>query len=82
MRFGPLHTVVAQLREELTAVAVAGRIRHRFAELLRSVEIVDTGIETPDAQVLLRMGFAAHQSGAKAAKQVEALNDQSDLFYE
>lgn len=82
MRFGPLHTVVAQLREELTAVAVAGRIRHRFAELLRSVEIVDTGIETPDAQVLLRMGFAAHRSGAKAAKQVEALNDQSDLFYE
>jgi hypothetical protein len=49
---------------------------------LRSVEIVDTGIETPDAQVLLRMGFAAHRSGAKAAKQVEALNDQSDLFYE
>src|SRR6185369_4086206 len=45
MRFGPLHTVVAQVSDGLTEVAVAGRIRHRFAELLTGVEIVDTGIE-------------------------------------
>lgn len=82
MRFGPLHTVVAQLREGLTAVAVAGRIRHRFAELLSGVEIVDTGIETPDAQVLLRMGFEAHRGGGGGTTQVEALNDQSDIFYD
>ena len=82
MRFGPLHTVVAQVAEGLSEVAVAGRIRHRFAELLSGVKIVDTGIETPDAQVWLRLGFDAYRTRGKAATQVEALNDQSDLFYE
>ena len=82
MRFGPLPEIVAQVGEGFSKVAVAGRIRHRFAELLSGVEIVDTGIETPDAQVLLRMGFDAYRTGGTATAQVEALNDQSDLFYD
>ena len=82
MRFGPLNKAVAGVNEKLSEVAVAGRIRHRFAEFLPEVKFVDTGIENPDARVLLQMGFEAHTSGRIATMQVEALNDQSRLFYE
>ncbi|HEX3249116.1 MAG TPA: hypothetical protein VHS05_06795 [Pyrinomonadaceae bacterium] len=82
MRFGPLQKVVADVGAGLSEVAVAGRIRHRFASLLNGVKIVDTGIENPDARVLLELAFAAHESGGHATTQVEALNDQSDIFYE
>jgi len=82
MRFGPLHKAVAQVANGLSEVAVVGRIRHRFASLLHDVEIVDTGIENPDARVLLDLGFEAYESGGRGTTQVEALNDQSDIFYE
>lgn len=82
MRFGPLHKALAQVGAGLSEVAVAGRIRHRFAALLNDVKIVDTGIEDPDARVLLDLGFEARESGGQATTQVEALNDQSDIFYE
>ena len=82
MRFGPVQKAVAAVGAGLSEVAVAGRIRHRFASLLNDVKIVDTGIENPDARVLLDLGFAAHEAGSQATTQVEALNDQSDIFYE
>jgi len=82
MRFGPLHKAVADVARGLSEVAVVGRIRHRFASLLNDVKIVDTGIENPDARMLLELGFEAHESGGHATTQVEALNDQSDIFYE
>jgi tRNA threonylcarbamoyladenosine biosynthesis protein TsaB len=82
MRFGPLHKAVVDVSAGISEVAVAGRIRHRFASLLNGVKIVDTGIETPDARVLLALAFEAHESGGHATTQVEALNDQSDIFYE
>jgi tRNA threonylcarbamoyladenosine biosynthesis protein TsaB len=81
MRFGPVHKAVAEVAKGLSEVAVVGRIRHRFASLLNEVKIVDTGIENPDARVLLDLGFEAHESGGQATTQVEALNDQSDIFY-
>jgi len=81
MRFGPLHKVVEEVAAGVLEVAVAGRIRHRVASLLDGVKIVDTGIETPDARVLLELGFDAHECGDHATTQVEALNDQSDIFY-
>jgi tRNA threonylcarbamoyl adenosine modification protein YeaZ len=82
MRFGPLHKAVVDVGAGLSEVAAVGRIRHRFASLLNGVRIVDTGIENPDARVLLELGFEAHESGGHATTQVEALNDQSDIFYE
>ena len=82
MRFGPVHKAVAQVAVGVSEAAVAGRIRHRFATLLPDVKIVDTGIETPDGRVLLELGFEAHEAGGHATMQVEALNDQSDIFYE
>ena len=82
MRFGPLHKVIAGVSDGVSEVAVAGRIRHRFAEFLPGVKFVDTGIESPDARVLLQLGFEAHSAGRNARTQVEALNDQSRLFYE
>jgi len=82
MRFGPLHKAVGEVGKGLSEVAVAGRIRHRFASLLEDVKIVDTGIENPDARVLMDLGFEAHEHGGHATTQVEALNDQSDIFYE
>ena len=81
MRFGPLHKAVAEVARGHSEVAVVGRIRHRFASLLNDVKIVDTGIENPDARVLFELGFEAHKSGGQATAQVEALNDQSDIFY-
>jgi len=82
MRFGPLHKAVVDVGAELSEVAVAGRIRHRMASLLNGVKIDDTGVENPDARVLLELAFIAHESGGHATTQVEALNDQSDIFYE
>ena len=82
MRFGPLHKAIADVSEGIVEAAVAGRIRHRFAEFLPDVKVVDTGIETPDARVLLQLGFEAYSSGREATTQVEALNDQSRLFFE
>lgn len=78
MRFGAVQKVVNDVAQGLSRVAVAGRIRQRVAGLLQDVEVVDTGVETPDARVLLRM---AYETGAKRTMQVEALNDQSDVFY-
>lgn len=82
MRFGPLHKTVPEIGAGLSEVAVAGRIRHRFASLLDGVKLVDTGFENPDARVLLDLGLEAYESGRHATTQVEALNDQSDIFYE
>lgn len=82
MRFGPVQKTVIEVVGGLSEVAVAGRIRHRFAALLNGVRIVDTGIENPDPRALLRLGFAAHETGSGSTTQVEALNDQSDIFYD
>ena len=78
MRFGRVQEALAKVSSGLTEVAVAGRIRHRLAALLEGVKIADTGIENPDARALLKLGFA----GGRSTRQVEALNDQSDVFFE
>jgi tRNA threonylcarbamoyladenosine biosynthesis protein TsaB len=78
MRFGRVDEALAKVSDGLGEVAVAGRIRHRLATLLGEARVVDTGIENPDARVLLKLGFA----GGRATTQVEALNDQSDVFFE
>jgi tRNA A37 threonylcarbamoyladenosine modification protein TsaB len=81
MRFGPLHEAFAKVRREFPEVAVAGRIRHKLAALLGDTRVVDTGIENPDARVLLRLGHQASIDGDRSTAQVEALNDQSEVFY-
>ena len=82
MRFGPLEKTVVEVARDVSECAVAGRIRHRFAPLLTKVEIVDTGIEGPDARVLLELAFEAFRAGGHSTTHVEALNDQSDVFYD
>ncbi|HJT28472.1 MAG TPA: hypothetical protein VJ784_13755 [Pyrinomonadaceae bacterium] len=79
MRFGRVHEALSKVSAGLGDVAVAGRIRHRLATLLGEARVVDTGVENPDARVLLRM---ASKDGVRATTQVEALNDQSDVFFE
>ena len=81
MRFGPLHEAFAKVNGEFREVAVAGRIRHKLAALLGEARVVDTGIENPDARVLLRLGYQAWVDGDRSTAQVEALNDQSEIFY-
>ena len=78
MRFGRVHEALAKVSDGIGDVAVAGRIRHRLAELLGEARVVDTGIENPDARTLLRLAWSRDRS----ATQVEALNDQSDVFFE
>src|ERR1044072_3709680 len=41
MRFGPLQRAVAEVSSGVSEFAVAGRIRHRFASLLKEVKLVD-----------------------------------------
>lgn len=82
MRFGPLATTLAEVSQGLSEVAVAGRIRHRLSSLLPGVRVVDTAIENPDAQMLLQLGYHALHEGDRSTSHVEALNDQSKLFYE
>ena len=82
MRFGRVHEALAKVSDGLGDVAVAGRIRHRLAALLGEARVVDTGIENPDARTLLKLGFVAWEDGGRATTQVEALNDQSDVFFE
>ena len=79
MRFGPVDEALGKVSDGLGEVAVAGRIRHRLAALLGEARVVDLGIENPDARTLLKLGFAA---GGRSTRQVEALNDQSDVFFE
>lgn len=79
MRFGRVHEALSKVSDGLGDVAVAGRIRHRLATLLGEARVVDTGVENPDARVLLSM---ASKDGVRATTQVEALNDQSDVFFE
>ena len=79
MRFGRVHEALAKVSGGLSEVAVAGRIRHRLATLLGEARVVDTGIENPDARTLLRLAW---KSGDRSTRQVEALNDQSDVFFE
>jgi tRNA threonylcarbamoyladenosine biosynthesis protein TsaB len=81
MRFGSVNKALAEISGGLVEVAVAGRIRQRLAALLPDVRVVDTGIENPDAEVLLTIGHEAARDGGRAATQVEALNDQSALFF-
>lgn len=81
MRFGRVDEALARVSDGVTGkVAVAGRIRHRLAALL--VDARDLGIENPDARVLLKLGFEAWRDGARSTTQVEALNDQSDVFFD
>jgi tRNA A37 threonylcarbamoyladenosine modification protein TsaB len=82
MRFGPLHEAFAKVNGEFREVAVAGRIRHKLAGLLGETKVVDTGIENPDARVLLRLGQQALIRNERATMQVEALNDQSAVFFD
>jgi len=79
MRFGRVHEALAKVSDGLGNLAVAGRIRGRLATLLGEARVVDLGIENPDARTLLKLGFAA---GGRSTRQVEALNDQSDVFFE
>ena len=81
MRFGRVDEALAKVDNGLAEVAVAGRIRHRLAALLGEERVVDTGVENPDARVLLKIGYDAWKDGARSTKQVEALNDQSDVFF-
>jgi tRNA threonylcarbamoyladenosine biosynthesis protein TsaB len=82
MRFGRVDEALAKVSDGLVAVALAGRIRHRLAGLLGEGRVVDTGIENPDAHTLLKLGYEAWRAGARSTTQVEALNDQSDVFFE
>lgn len=82
MRFGPVEKVVVDVARDLREVAVAGRIRNRIAVLLKEATVVDTGVENPDAPTLLRLGHEAWKDGSRSTTQVEALNDQSDVFYD
>lgn len=82
MRFGPLQEAFAKVNGKFPEVAVAGRIRHKLAALLGDAKVVDTGIENPDARVLLRLAHQAWKGGDRSTSQVEALNDQSNVFYE
>src|SRR5215213_2882527 len=82
MRFGRVDEALAKVSGGLSEVAVAGRIRQRLAALLGEARVVDTGIENPDARTLLRLGHEASKDGSRSTTQVEALNDQSDVFFE
>ena len=81
MRFGRVHEALAKVNNGLAGeVAVAGRIRQRLMALLGGAH--DLGIENPDARVLLRLGEEAWRNGGRSTTQVEALNDQSDVFFD
>jgi tRNA threonylcarbamoyladenosine biosynthesis protein TsaB len=81
MRFGRVDEALAKVSGALDGeVAVAGRIRHRLAALLDGAR--DLGIENPDARTLFKLGYEAWKGGERATMQVEALNDQSDVFFD
>jgi len=81
MRFGPVQKVLVDVAHEFSEIAVAGRIRQRVAGILNGTKVVDTGIEGPDGRTLLTMAHEARNSG-RATTHVEALNDQSDVFFQ
>jgi tRNA threonylcarbamoyladenosine biosynthesis protein TsaB len=81
MRFGRVDEALAKVSGGLNGeVAVAGRIRHRLAALIDGAS--DLGIENPDARTLLKLAYEAWRRGERSTMQVEALNDQSDVFFD
>ena len=80
MRFGPLHEAFAKVSDEFPEVAVAGRIRHKLAALLGEAKVIDTGIENPDARVLLRLAHQAWKDGDRSTAQVEASERPVEYF--
>jgi tRNA threonylcarbamoyladenosine biosynthesis protein TsaB len=82
MRFGRVDEALAKVSDGVGNVAVAGRIRSRLAALLGETNVVDTGVENPDARTLLKLGYEAWRNDRRGTTQVEALNDQSDVFFE
>jgi tRNA threonylcarbamoyl adenosine modification protein YeaZ len=82
MRFGRVHEALAKISDDVGNVAVAGRIRQRLAAMLEETNVVDTGVENPDARTLLKLGYEAWRDDRRGTMQVEALNDQSDVFFE
>lgn len=80
MRFGRVQEALAKVSDGVGNVAVAGRIRQRLAAMLG--EAVDTGVENPDARTLLMLGYEAWRDDRRGTTQVEALNDQSNVFFE
>jgi tRNA threonylcarbamoyladenosine biosynthesis protein TsaB len=78
MRFAPVQKAVVDVAQGFSEVAVAGRIRQRVAGFLKEAKVVDTGVENPDARTLLRM---AYESDERSTTHVEALNDQSAVFF-
>lgn len=82
MRFGRVQEALAKVSDGVSNVAVAGRIRQRLAAMLGEARVVDTGVENPDARTLLMLGYEAWRDDRRATTQVEALNDQSDVFFE
>src|SRR4051812_29725857 len=71
MRFGRVHDALAQVTNGLRDVAVAGRIRQRVTTLLGEADVVDTGVENPDARTLLKLGYEAWRDDRKGTMQVE-----------
>jgi tRNA threonylcarbamoyladenosine biosynthesis protein TsaB len=81
MRFGRVDEALAKVSGGLDGeVGVAGRIRHRLAALIDGAS--DLGIENPDARTLLKLAYEAWRRGERSTMQVEALNDQSDVFFD
>jgi tRNA threonylcarbamoyl adenosine modification protein YeaZ len=82
MRFGRVDEALRKVSSGIAEAAVAGRIRQRLAGLLAEARVVDLGIENPDARTLLKIAHEAWRNGGRVTTQVEALNDQSDVFFE
>ena len=80
MRFGPLSSTVSNILPRCDKLAIAGRNRHLLKSFLNGIDILDTGIQRPNACVLYNLGFAGN--GHVAVPQVSPLNDQSEEFYE
>ncbi|MBV9761928.1 MAG: tRNA (adenosine(37)-N6)-threonylcarbamoyltransferase complex dimerization subunit type 1 TsaB [Acidobacteriaceae bacterium] len=81
VRFGLLSSAIAELSKGLPAIAVAGKIRHQVSDLLPGVDVIDTGIERPNAPVLLDLAIRAVENRDGSLELATPLNEEAAIFY-
>ncbi len=82
MRFGRLDEIVPQVAGDSGRFVAAGSFRAETATLLPTLEVEDSGVETPLAATMLRIGFAGRAACDARTLPAAPLNERSAVFHD
>lgn len=82
MRFGRLEEIVPLVAGDGRRFVAAGSFRAETAALLPHATVEDSGIEIPDAAMMLRISVAGRTSHHPLSSPAAPLNDRSAVFHD